>query len=398
MKFHHRLAGIVACVTVLGVGLPQASADGPQSAGSLLNVTEPSERFVAAEQSPVVPCSFTGCTDGSASSCGTACGGEGCSCGNNCSCGTSSCGTGCGSSCGTSGLCGGSLLDSLGDLFNHGDSSNCGCSQDVKLFGFIAQSDHCWDDFVSPMTNPVFFEDPRTLTEVRALFVNHKLPGRLGGNSVQLYALQLRAALTDRLSIIATKDGFFTSSNPLVDDGWADVAAGLKYNLIKDHERRFLLSTGFTYEMPVGERKALQGNGDGLWDLFLTGGIDLGGGFHFVSASGFLLPSNRNQESSMWYLSNHIDQHIGKGFYWLGELNLFHWMGSGQNGVNGVEGLDVINLGSTGVAGNNIVTAAIGVKYKPTASQEIGVAWEVPLTHRRDILENRLTVDWRIRY
>ncbi|MEZ6073887.1 MAG: hypothetical protein R3C10_27295 [Pirellulales bacterium] len=37
------------------------------------------------------------------------------------------------------------------------------------------------------------------------------MPGNapvLGNSDVQLYVLQIRAALTDRLSIIATKDGY----------------------------------------------------------------------------------------------------------------------------------------------------------------------------------------------
>lgn len=73
------------------------------------------------------------------------------------------------------------------------------------------------------MTNPVFFEDPRTLTEARLIFLNHKVPGAAAGGNVKLVACQLRAALTYRLSIIATKDGFIMSSNPLIDDGWADI-------------------------------------------------------------------------------------------------------------------------------------------------------------------------------
>ena len=50
------------------------------------------------------------------------------------------------------------------------------------------------------------------------------------------------------------------------------------------------------------------------------------------------------------------------------------------------------------VAGNDIVTGAVGAKYKHSAYSEIGLAWEVPLTDRRDIIDNRLTVDWIIRY
>ena len=64
----------------------------------------------------------------------------------------------------------------------------------------------------------------------------------------------------------------------------------------------------------------------------------------------------------------------------------------------GVEGGDLFNFGSTGVAGNDIVTGAFGAKYKPNRHVEVGVAWELRLPERRDILENRITVDAILRY
>jgi hypothetical protein len=73
-------------------------------------------------------------------------------------------------------------------------------------------------------------------------------------------------------------------------------------------------------------------------------------------------------------------------------------MGAGTGGVPGVEGLDLFNLGSSGVAGNDIVTQAAGIKFKPNRHQEIGAAYEFPLTDRRDILENRLNFNWIFRY
>lgn len=100
-----------------------------------------------------------------------------------------------------------------------------------KLLGFFGHTDPCFNDFISPMTNPVYFEDPRTLTEARVIFLNHQLPTALGKDNVQLIAVQARLALTENLSFIATKDGFITSQSPILNDGWADVAAGLKYNL-----------------------------------------------------------------------------------------------------------------------------------------------------------------------
>jgi hypothetical protein len=73
-------------------------------------------------------------------------------------------------------------------------------------------------------------------------------------------------------------------------------------------------------------------------------------------------------------------------------------MKSGSNFPLPVEGGDLINLGAPGIAGNNIVTNAYGMKYKPSRNLEAGVAWEFPLTERRGILDNRLTADLIFRY
>ncbi len=278
-------------------------------------------------------------------------------------------------------------------------SSCCDSGGDSKLLGLFAKSDHCYDSFISPMTNPVFFEDPRTLTEARAIFLRQQVPAGLGGGAVNLVAVQVRAALTDRLSIIATKDGYATSTSPLIDDGWADVNVGLKYNLHADPTKQRLLSTGFTYELPVGTPRTLQGNGDGLFHIFMTGGTEFMDYGHWISASGFLMPGNRNEENGMFYWSNHFDYEVFDGWYALTEVNWYNYTSSGDQGAYaGIEGGDLFNLGATGVTGNNIVTQAVGIKYKRNRNREIGIAYEFPLTSRRGILEDRLTVDWIFRY
>ena len=273
-----------------------------------------------------------------------------------------------------------------------------GCN-DGLLFGLVKRSDHCYDCMISPMTNPVFFEDPRNLTEIRTIFLTHKVPIAAGGGNVQLLAAQIRARLSENVSFIATKDGFVFSDNPLIDDGWADVSAGLKFNLIRDPERQRLLSAGFTYELPTGEASALQGNGDGELNLFTTSARRLSNRVNWISAGGLRLPFNTTDESSSSYWSNHLDYRVGQRWYLLSEVNWYHWFKSGQDGaVPGIEGLDLFNLGSPGVAGNDIVTTAFGTKFKPNRHSELGFAFEFPVTPREDILDNRLTVDWIIRY
>ncbi|MCA9066884.1 MAG: hypothetical protein KDA96_27645, partial [Planctomycetaceae bacterium] len=131
----------------------------------------------------------------------------------------------------------------------------------------------------------------------------------------------------------------------------------------------------------------------------LSGATEIVEDYHWISGSGFRLPCDGGAESSVWYWSNHIDRKIGNtGLYLLGECNWYHWMDGGTAFPLPVEGLDVINLGSVGVGGNDIVTGALGVKYKPSPNMEIGFAWEAPLTDRRDILDDRYTVDWIFRY
>lgn len=62
------------------------------------------------------------------------------------------------------------------------------------------------------------------------------------------------------------------------------------------------------------------------------------------------------------------------------------------------EGGTLFNVGSPGVAGNDILTGAVGVRHKAADRLEVGVAWEAPLTERRDLLNDRLTVDCIVRY
>lgn len=300
------------------------------------------------------------------------------------------------------------------------DGSTSGCSDSVNSFrtlgnegffrrgggslgggllgGIIKPSDHCFDDFISPMTNPTHFEDPRNLTEARFIYLRHKVPQAAAGGEINLFALQLRAAITDRLSVIVTKDGYISSTNPLVDDGWADVAAGLKYNLLRDPAGQGLLSIGGTYELSNGSTRSLQGNGDGVFNFFLSGAQKLTDRANYIGAFGVRLPRDTVAETSMMFWSHHVDRRVTERLYLLAEANWFHWLDSGAGGIPGVEGGDIFNFGSTNVTGNDIVTTAVGAKFKPSRHQELGVAIEFPVTDRQDALDNRLTFDWIIRY
>ncbi len=273
------------------------------------------------------------------------------------------------------------------------------CNDGLLGFGIIKHSDACFNDFISPMTNPVFFEDPRNLTEARFIALSHDLPGALGGNSIQVYALQLRAAITDRLSIIATKDGLIYTQSPILQSGYADLAAGLKYNLYRDAACGRLLSTGVTLEMPTGSNRSLQGNGNSEFHFFTTGGTRVGSHGHWLSAAGLRAPCDDSLENRLFYWSNHFDVRLGcRPIYAFTEVNWYNYLSSGNAFQLPLEGGDLFNLGSTGITGNDLVTQGVGLKAKPRQNIEAGVCYEFPLTERKGLLENRVTADLIFRY
>tara|TARA_R110002049_G_scaffold27321_2_gene94316 strand:- start:560096 stop:561034 length:939 start_codon:yes stop_codon:yes gene_type:complete len=310
------------------------------------------------------------------------------------------CDAGCGS-CDGLGCLGGSCLG--GGFFDAIADRLDSCS-------LVQPSDRCFDDFISPMLNFVFFEDPRNVTELRPIFVTHSVPDTIGsgvaaGGSVQLLAMQFRVALTDRLSLIAVKDGYiFDNTNgaldTLLDDGWADVSAGLKYNFLRDTCRGTLGSVGFTYEIPMGNEDALQSIGDGEFHFFATGGQRLfDGNAHVLSSVGYRLPVDDDVQTTAIHWSNHFDVRLNERTYIFTEAAWWHWTDSADTGAAlGVAGQDLFNLSSTNVDGNDLVTQNVGLKFKPRSNVEAGIAYEFPLTGFKDVIEDRVQLDLIVRY
>ena len=314
----------------------------------------------------------------------------------------------------------------VADYFNNGspaglnqpamvsDCSSCvpapsECCVPRKRFSF-RPSDHCFDDFISPMINFVFFEDPRNLTELRPIFVNHWVPATVGNGisadgSVQLYAAQFRIALTDRLSLIAVKDGFIVDETRgtlggLLSDGWADVTAGLKYNVLRDVQRGRLMSIGATYEIPLGDDEALQSIGDGEFHFFATGGTRLGGcNAHYLSSLGYRVAADGDLQTSAIHWSNHLDFRLNQTAYLFTELAWWHWVDDAAAGAPlGIGGHDLFNLSANDVTGNDLVTQNVGVKLKPRRNREMGLAYEFPLTAFKDVTDGRLQAELILRY
>lgn len=269
--------------------------------------------------------------------------------------------------------------------------------------GFLV-GDTAFPRFISPVSNPVFSKDPRAQTYIRGLFINDVIPGDhpLGGGSFQAMAAQVNVALSERLTFIADKDGYawINPQRAPSSSGFLNLGAGLKYSLIRDVENQFILSTGFMYELPTGERSAFSGQGDGTMTFFGTFGKEWRENWHALGTFGYQLPLDSNSNSSYFYTSLHFDYRATCWFYPIAELNWFHYTAGGDRGLPPAlgEGDGLINLGTSGVAGNDLVTAAFGGRFLLGDHVSTGVVWEFPLSNRQDLISNRLIIDLILRY
>jgi len=234
--------------------------------------------------------------------------------------------------------------------------------------------------------------------------------GTLGGGSINMLALQLRVALTDRLGFIANKDGWadinfnISPALPLDDEGFANLSFGFKYALISDPEQETLVTAGLTYEAPTGNLKAgpfwLSGNGDGFLNPFITAAKSYGK-LGVQGMIGTKLALDKNTNASWFNYSLHVDYEFLPGFFPLLEANGFipinDGPGPGPAPFNfDFEGLDLVSIGGSELG--SVVTFAAGGRLKISDHVIAGVAYEVPATNRKDILDWRVTADLVIYY
>lgn len=269
-----------------------------------------------------------------------------------------------------------------------------------------------------PISNPTLFDLALPTTNIHPLYLYHALPdtlnselGDLGvGGNIQLYALQFEIALNERLSIVATKDGY-VDANPngsvlSKQEGFANLGAGLKYAFILDAESQTAVSGTATLELPTGNSDVFQGEGDGSLNLILSG-LKLVDEWQFAGAAGVQLPFDNAQSTEGW-VSAHVSYDLCDYFIPLVELNWFHVLDAGSGAGNypaqvagnvpaviQYEGGDLFNLGAVnGGKNRDLVTAAFGFRSRLSESVDVGAAYEIPLTEEQDsLIEDRITVD-----
>lgn len=274
------------------------------------------------------------------------------------------------------------------------------------------QSDHCFDQFISPVTNPFLFEDPRALTELRPIFIYQYSPKSNwiwnGGNNY-FFGTQARIAFTDRLSVSLTKmGGIWTdikNPQPGFDsaNGFAEVWIGPKYTLIRNENSGTLAAVGWNFQIPAGPARVFQDTGNLGMEPYITVGQNFWrtsyGSMNFLYNIGYVFGSN-NARTDFLNNSLHLSYDVlnAHRFYPLVELTWVNYTQAGTARNIGFEGRDLYNFGSQGVSGNNNVVIAPGFRYKFAEWAQMGTAVELPLNGRRDLLETRVTVDFILRY
>lgn len=266
----------------------------------------------------------------------------------------------------------------------------------TQLLGATALVADEWREHaISPVANPLFFESPLIQSEVRPIFIYHKIDDSFIGGYARVYAAQIRYAVNDRLAIIATKDGFIQlrpKVSSLRADGWADIGAGIKYALVDNQDDQFVLTPGLKYELPTGNKRVFQANGDGEFNLFVSS-MKGWGDFHLTGSVGGRLPVDMDEETASVHYSLQADYYTCKWFIPFAVVNGFTVASEGKGPAFNVEGYDIINFGSSNARGFTQVAVGGGFRSRLLKNLDVGFAYEHGVTSPRGLFDDRFTVD-----
>ena len=258
-----------------------------------------------------------------------------------------------------------------------------------------------WKDHtIAPVTNPIFFEDAVIRSEIRPIFAYHNIDDEfLGGGNAQLYAMQIRYALTDRFAFIANQDGYLNVNNNALGnpEGWMDLALGFKYAVIDDEASAFILTPGLTFHVPTGDRDIFQGRGGGEFNPFVS--FQKGfGDFHLSGNVGVRIPVNQNEQSTVAHYSLMADYYTCRYFIPFISFNAFSVLGDAENiGLN-TEGYDVMNFGASNANGRTQGALGVGFRSRLLDNLDVGLAYEKAVIKPYGLFDDRITFDICIRF
>jgi hypothetical protein len=274
------------------------------------------------------------------------------------------------------------------------------------------QSDPCFPNFISPVTNPFLFEDPRALTELRPIIIYQSIPKSnyfTHGGDAEFFGLQGRLALSSRWDIVVNKLGLVAiqpSDHTFLHDATSisEIDLGPKYTFLRNDACGTLGAVGVTFQIPAGSSGTFQDTGTLSIVPYLSMAQRFGktswGSFNGMGTVGYAF-SVDDARSEYLFTSLHLDFNIAdcNKYYPLVELNWFHYTSGGNTRNVGFEGRDLFNLGAAHVGGDDdSFSIAFGFRYKFSECIQTGIAAEFPLNGRRDLEDFRLTFDLIFRY
>lgn len=260
------------------------------------------------------------------------------------------------------------------------------------LFGGVLKPLKGDDQFVNPVTSPYYNENSFITTDLRGWFVYHKFNSdALGsGSSATDYAVQIRVALTESLQLVAYKDGFLDLDGTVNTQGWNDLAAGIKWQFLRNDDAHLYAAVGAGYEFCTGESDALQNDAEArIW-----ASVDKGfGKFHTGATLNYRIHTsnadrdNGNCDVLSWHLRG--DYRLNDIFSPVVEFNGYHIINDSSTGL-ALNGADVLNLGAKNA--DATITGGIGCEFRCGESTALRVAYEVPLSNNNsDLYGTRLT-------
>lgn len=298
-----------------------------------------------------------------------------------------------------------SLWDRICHPFKNGPFNN-----DGRQHWF--ESDHSFDSFISPVTNPFYFEDPRSITELRPIFIYQASPTGnpvFHGGDIEFFGVQGRVAFTERFSLVVNKFGAIWSEPHNGDadfqphGGFAELWIGPKYTFLRNENTKTLGAFGLTFEIPAGDSKVQQNTGS----LSLVPYVSMAqnfwctsyGSFNAMGTLGYSAGLDSNRSDHL-FTSLHLDYDVGNlhKIYPLMELHWFYYTKNGNSRELNFEGADLFNFGATQISGHSDFNLALGMRYKFNDHFQLGFAAETPLTAHNQLQDWRITADMIFRY
>jgi hypothetical protein len=272
------------------------------------------------------------------------------------------------------------------------------------------QSDHAFDQFISPVSSPFEFEDPRALTEVRPIFLLQSIPSKnpvFHGGTTEFFGMQARLAFTENWSFVMSKLGGVAlqpNSGAFGDStGFAEIDIGPKWTFLRNERSGTLGAVGVNFDIPAGSNSVFQNTGTLSLFPYLTMGQSFChskcGTFNLLGSFGYSVSVN-NERSDYLDTNLHLDYDVYNmhRIYPLVELSWRYYTQAGKTNNFGFEGGDLYNFGSEGVSGRNNVDLAFGARFKCSECWQLGSSFSFPIVGTKDMNNFRWTFDMIFRY